>query len=118
MTNIENEKKQARLEEIFYAVDLLKSDLNKVCDSVKISQDRNHITLDEKVAYAFDKKHLQLERRTPRHAKNLFLLQEVTDFQVTFFPEANSILYRIEINGKEQIRGYIFLLKYANKKEE
>jgi len=38
------------------------------------------------------------------------LLEEVTDFYVTFFPDANSVLYRIEVNKKEQIRGYIFLL--------
>lgn len=38
------------------------------------------------------------------------LLEEVSDFYVTFFPEANSVLYRIEVNKKEQIRGYIFLL--------
>jgi len=38
------------------------------------------------------------------------LLEEVSDFYVTFFPDANSVLYRIEINKKEQVRGYIFLL--------
>ena len=29
---------------------------------------------------------------------------------MTFFPDANSVLYRIEVNKKEQVRGYIFLL--------
>lgn len=38
------------------------------------------------------------------------LLEEVSDFYVTFFSEANSVLYRIEVNKKEQVRGYIFLL--------
>jgi len=38
------------------------------------------------------------------------LLEEVSDFYVTYFPDANSVLYRIEVNKKEQIRGYIFLL--------
>ncbi|MFH2108553.1 MAG: hypothetical protein ABII93_07785 [Chrysiogenia bacterium] len=38
------------------------------------------------------------------------LLEGVSDFYVTYFPDANSVLYRIEINKKEQIRGYIFLL--------
>jgi hypothetical protein len=38
------------------------------------------------------------------------LLEEVSDFYVTFFPDAHSVLYRIEVNKKEQIRGYIFLL--------
>ena len=38
------------------------------------------------------------------------LLKEVSDFYVTYFPDANSVLYRIEVNKKEHIRGYIFLL--------
>jgi hypothetical protein len=38
------------------------------------------------------------------------LLAEVSDFYVTFFPDAQSVLYRIEVNKKEQVRGYIFLL--------
>ncbi len=38
------------------------------------------------------------------------LLEGVSDFYVTYFPDANSVLYRIEINKKEQVRGYIFLL--------
>jgi hypothetical protein len=38
------------------------------------------------------------------------LLEEVSDFYVTYFPDAQSVLYRIEVNKKEQIRGYIFLL--------
>jgi hypothetical protein len=38
------------------------------------------------------------------------LLEEVSDFYVTFFPDVNSVLYRIEVNKKEQVRGYIFLL--------
>lgn len=37
------------------------------------------------------------------------LVKNVTDFYVSFFPEANSVLYRIEINNKEQVRGYILL---------
>ncbi len=37
------------------------------------------------------------------------LLEEVSDFFVTFFPDSKAVLYRIEVNKKEQIRGYIFL---------
>lgn len=37
------------------------------------------------------------------------LIEKVTDFYITYFPDANSVLYRIEINNKEQVRGYIFL---------
>jgi hypothetical protein len=37
------------------------------------------------------------------------LIENVTEFYVNFFPEAYSVLYRIEVNKKEQIRGYVFL---------
>ncbi len=37
------------------------------------------------------------------------MIEEVTDFYVKFFPESSSVLYRIEIEKKEQIRGYIFM---------
>lgn len=37
------------------------------------------------------------------------LIEDVTDFNIRFYPESRSVLYRIEINKKEQIRGYIFL---------
>jgi len=37
------------------------------------------------------------------------LLENVSDFQVIFYPESYSVLYRFEVNRKEQIRGYIFL---------
>lgn len=37
------------------------------------------------------------------------IIEEVTGFDVVFYPEAYSVLYRIEVNRKEQIRGYIFL---------
>ena len=37
------------------------------------------------------------------------MIKEVTDFYVKFFPEFCSVLYRVEIEKKEQIRGYIFM---------
>ena len=63
----------------------------------------------KKVEYKFYPAQRLLKRKTD---KGNFqpLLEEVSDFYVTFFPDANSVLYRIEVNKKEQIRGYIFLL--------
>jgi len=63
----------------------------------------------KKVEYKFYSAQRLLKRKTD---KGNFqpLLEEVSDFYVTFFPDANSVLYRIEVNKKEQIRGYIFLL--------
>ena len=63
----------------------------------------------KKVEYKYYPAQRALKRRTD---KGNFqpLLEEVSDFYVTFFPDANSVLYRIEVNKKEQVRGYIFLL--------
>lgn len=43
------------------------------------------------------------------------LLEEVTDFYVKFYPESIAVLYRFEINKKEQLRGYIFLSQMVEK---
>jgi len=63
----------------------------------------------KKIEYKFYPGQRVLKRKTD---KGNFqpLLEEVSDFYVTYFPDANSVLYRIEVNKKEQIRGYIFLL--------
>jgi len=37
------------------------------------------------------------------------LLENITDFYVSYNPKANSVLYRIEVNCKEQISGYVLL---------
>jgi len=37
------------------------------------------------------------------------LIENVTDFASTYYPESRSVLYRLEINHREQVRGYIFL---------
>jgi len=37
------------------------------------------------------------------------LIEEVTMFAVKYYPEALSLLYRLEVNKKEQVRGYIYM---------
>ena len=37
------------------------------------------------------------------------LIENVTDFSSTYFPESHSLLYRLEVNRREQVRGYVFL---------
>jgi hypothetical protein len=59
--------------------------------------------------YLYDSKRLTLKRRV-NDGKYTDLMGGVSDFYVTHFPDANSVLYRIEVEKKEQIRGYIFLL--------
>lgn len=43
------------------------------------------------------------------------MMAEVTDFKITYFPDAKSVLYRIELDQKEQVRGYIFLVNTVGK---
>jgi len=50
----------------------------------------------------------QLKRRLDKgHFQPL--IDNVTDFASSYFPESRSVLYRLEINHREQVRGYIFL---------
>ncbi len=37
------------------------------------------------------------------------VIEDVTDFFVQYYPESNTVYYRIEINRREQIRGYVFM---------
>jgi hypothetical protein len=43
------------------------------------------------------------------------LIEGVTDFYVKYFPESFSLFYRIEINKKEQVRGYIYMTNMVMK---
>ena len=63
----------------------------------------------KKVEYKFCPAQRVLKRKADKGSFQP-LLEDVSDFYVTYFPDANSALYRIEVNKKEQIRGYIFLL--------
>lgn len=63
----------------------------------------------KKVEYRYDPSRRILKRKADG-GNFQPLLENVSDFYVTFFPDANSVLYRIEVDKKEQVRGYIFLL--------
>ena len=58
----------------------------------------------KKVEYKYNPTQRVLKRRTD---KGIFqpLMEDVSDFYATFFSDANSVLYRIEVNKKEQIMG-------------
>jgi len=64
------------------------------------------------VEYRFFPQQSQLKRKVDRGTFQP-LLEEASDFYVHYFPESNSILYRIEMNKREQIRGYLFLMNMA-----
>ena len=98
------EKQQERLEKVFAVVDQIKTDLGRAWGiRVNDSKKGMEIAGGKKITWwQFDGVHLFREREV--------IGLPVTDFSVTYFPESNSVLYRIELDGKEQIRGYIFLM--------
>ena len=71
------------------------------------SEDSQVVVLRE-IGYKWYTKQNTLKRKINRGYYQP-LIEEVTDFFVKYFPESKSVLYRIEINRKEQIRGYIFM---------
>ncbi len=70
---------------------------------------RSAVVALKRVEYRYDPAQRVLKRRSDNGTFQP-LLEQVSDFYVTFFPDANSVLYRIEIGRKEQVRGYVFLL--------
>jgi hypothetical protein len=90
-------KRQEELEAIFHVVDELKNDLN--FHSVEIDAEKRILRND--VGEVWEEK----EGILYRSGKALL---KVTDWFVTGFPDAKSVLYRIGMGDKEpQIRGYI-----------
>jgi len=69
----------------------------------------SRVVVLKKVEYKYFPARSMLKRKSDR-GNFQPLLEEVSDFYVTHFPDANSVLYRIEVNKKEQVRGYVFLL--------
>ena len=123
--NQTNVKGQQKLERLFTAVDQIKSDLTKCGKGLSESRrpvfecGADHFSIRfkrktlQKVEYRFDPEQKSLARRVNRK-KVETVLDGVSDFYITFFPESRSVLYRIDLNGKESIRGYIFLVNMAN----
>ncbi len=60
------------------------------------------------VQFKFYEKERLLKMRTGKQPWRV-LAESATDFHITFFSEEKSVLYRIEIRNKEQLRGYVFL---------
>ncbi len=120
-----NVKDQQRLETLFRAVDLIKSDLTKCGKGLPESRkpvfecgsDYFTVRFKEKtvqtILYRFDLERKVLTRQVNRKRTET-VLDCVSDFYITFFPESKSVLYRIEVNGRENIRGYIFLVNMTN----
>ena len=62
----------------------------------------------KEIEMKFYKKDMVIKRKIDRGYFQP-VIEGVTDFYISFFEDSNSVLYRLEINKKEQVRGYIFL---------
>ena len=97
--------------EIFEFNEIKDIDGNRIhlANSLKHDYFKNSlIVVLKQIEYKFFTKQNILKRKLDRGYFQP-LIEKVTDFYITFFPESNSVLYRIEVNNREQIRGYIFL---------
>ena len=96
-----------RLKAIFNCIDSLKADLNKT-NSFKVLKSKPGFKAND-IKWSWNSNKLFRNKE--------LVLSDVTDFNVSFFPDAGSVLYRIELQKKDQIRGYIFLNNFNPKKE-
>lgn len=62
----------------------------------------------KQVVYEFKEKNHELKRRVNGGSFKT-LLDEATFFNIKYFPETQSVLYRIEMGNKEMVRGYVNL---------
>jgi len=62
------------------------------------------------IAYRFDQTAGTLKRIVPDpNGEPQTILDGVANFFITYFPESESVLYRIELNDASQVRGYLFV---------
>lgn len=87
------------LEELFKFVDFFKDSLK---NTKHLSFSENFLKTDC-VLFKYDKNNMCICN------KETIFLNNVTDFHFSFFKDSNSIIYRIDINNKEQVRGYLYL---------
>jgi len=66
------------------------------------------VILIRRIEYKYYQKQGILKRKVDRGYFQP-LVEEVTDFQVSVSPRNPALLYRLEINRREQVQGYIFL---------
>lgn len=101
---------RSSLDEVFNTVDTLKAEL-QITKSIAIPPGGSSLQL---LAYSVrwelkDGALVRGEYEGDEMVRETRMLEGATGFYAVYFPDANSVLYRIEI-GNEMIRGYIFLL--------
>ena len=118
------------LKVLFNAIDQIKTDLGSCgkgitendlkCfgsgDHYFYSKWRNEDKLVQ-AGYWYDDEMNLLLRRV-NNQKPEIVLWNITDFYINYFESSQSILYRLELNHKQQVRGYIFLSNLIKKGEK
>ncbi len=125
----QQKEQSSTLETIFNVVDQIKSDLSQCGKGLGTSSIRplecgqNYYYAkwkdDEALVNAgiwYDSVKMTLSRKNGSKRLKV-ILKNVTDFYISYFTSSNSLLYRIELNHKEQIRGYIFLSNLTKKED-
>lgn len=99
---------EQRVYEFNYIKGINKNDLSLAKKLKHTYSINSRVVMIKEVTVKLHQKECVLKRKTDRGYFQP-LLENVTDFFIKFYPDSHSILYRIEVEGKEQIRGYIFL---------
>lgn len=99
-------------------------------DDIEYDEDKVYISLVKETKNFYEKnsviillksvsfKYYAKEKTLKRKIDNGYfqpMIDNVTDFYLKYFPDSYSLLYRIEVGNKEQIRGYIFLTNMVQK---
>ena len=116
-------KEQQILEMIFQTVDLLKQDFKNAeifeLGSNSFTCTRHiEVKLKNEEGTKRVKKIVKWVYKNGCLKRNSSKIISLTDFFISFFDDSKSVLYRLEINNREQVRGYIFLKSLKNKEGE
>jgi hypothetical protein len=99
VTDLCKTSEKERMKDLFNVIDWLKADLNKAKKFESVSDG----------LVAGENRWTFLNGTLRRNNKKISGRLIVTDFYHQYFPDAGTVLYRIELKHAEQIRGYIFL---------
>lgn len=97
---LKQKQRENVLMELFTAVDLLKHSL---ITTKTIVVDKDNFVKCDDMTFKIDRKKKVLK------GGRKHILHNVTDVFFSHFPDSNSLLYRLEVRNREQVRGYIFL---------
>ena len=102
---------QEKLEQIFRTVDVIKDSLNNA-KQVQVLDDNAGIKIEtiggENLRLKFDATKQTLKKQIGKGSFET-ICNCLTGLYFNAYMESKSILYRVEFDGKEQVRGYLFL---------